>query len=352
VIASAVVVLSSTLQVGARSGSTDPFAILTPEITINGHDREALDEGKILVKMLPAPAHELAVLAAGSLKADGEELSAKIENIAALKRSRLVPEIGRFSDPPALKDLDALTLDEGDLKAVRTCRPGDCALKLSEREIDELQQAAAGASDAMLASIVNQAFRRIVLTRAQAYLSHGLSGVPHYATGDHQVDLGTAFASLLQQTPFVQSKAPQLGSYLAGYPDAPAPSDKVASFLYWSKEKYAWKPIISVTQMTIIAPRQSSSSLELLVASKEIFATRYTSGGLVLNLLIRGSDARAPHYLVYVNRAWVDGLHAWWRPFISHRVRSEGTEVFAAARARIERTAVSGTAEGHPARKP
>jgi hypothetical protein len=47
VIASAVAVLSSTLQVGARSGSTDPFAILTPEMPIDGHDREALDEGKV-----------------------------------------------------------------------------------------------------------------------------------------------------------------------------------------------------------------------------------------------------------------------------------------------------------------
>ena len=72
------------------------------------------------------------------------------------------------------------------------------------------------------------------------------------------------------------------------------------------------------------------------MASREVFATRYTSGGLVLTLLLRGTDARAPHYLVYLNRTWVDGLRAFWRPFVNHHIRSQGPKVFAATRARIE----------------
>jgi len=126
-----------------------------------------------------------------------------------------------------------------------------------------------------------------------------------------------------------------LGTYLARYPDAPSPPAMTSSFFYWSKERYAWKSIISVTQVTIVNPGLDDGSPELVVTSKEVFATRYTSGGLVLALLLRG-DGRAPHYLIYINRAWVDGLRAFWRPFINHHIRSEARRVFAAARTRIE----------------
>jgi hypothetical protein len=329
-----------TLSPGGQSTGEDPFAMLRPDIVIDNDDRQALDAGKVVLKILPAQDHELAVLVAGSLRANGAELSTKINDIARFKRSSFVPEVGRFSDPPTLKDLDELTLDDVDLEAIKQCRPGDCALKLSDREIDDLRQtAAANTNDASVANAINREFHRIVLNRVRAYLTQGLSGIPHYATGDHQIDLGTAFDSLLRHARFVQSNAPQLGAYLAGYPDAPSPDGKTTSFLYWSKEKYAWKPIVSVTHVTIVAPRQTSTCLELLVASKEVFATRYTSGALVLTFLIRGTDRRAPHYLVYVNRTWVDGLHALWRPFLNHRIRSQAVKVFAAARTRIERAA-------------
>jgi len=99
---------------------------------------------------------------------------------------------------------------------------------------------------------------------------------------------------------------------------------------------FAWKPIISVTHVTIVEPDQPGTLPELMAASREVFSTRYTSGALMLTLLLRGTNTRAPYYLVYLNRTWVDALHAFWRPFINHRVRSQGRKAFAAARARIE----------------
>ena len=73
-----------------------------------------------------------------------------------------------------------------------------------------------------------------------------------------------------------------------------------------------------------------------MAASREVFSTRYTSGALTLTLLLRGTDARAPHYLVYVNRTWVDALRALWRPFVNRRVKSQGRKAFEAVRVRIE----------------
>lgn len=319
----------------SRQAAHDPFAILKPEIAITSDDQRTLDARDVVLKVLPADDHELAVLAAGAINASSTKLTHEVNDIVTLKRSAAVPEIGRFSTPPVLADLTALTLDNDDVEAIQGCRPGDCALKLSPREINQLHQAVNGTSGGASTDAINQEFRRIVLERVTAYLERGLAGIPDYATGHSQIKLPSAFDALLQHSAFVREKAPRLGAYLAHYPDTPSPPAMTSSFLYWSKEKYAWKAIISVTHVTIVDPGGDGGSPELVVSSKEVFATRYTSGGLVLALLLRG-DGRAPHYLVYINRAWVDALHSFWRPFINHHIKSEARRVFAAARTRIE----------------
>jgi hypothetical protein len=42
-------------------------------------------------------------------------------------------------------------------------------------------------------------------------------------------------------------------------------------------------------------------------------------------------------YVVYVNRTWVDGIRALWRPFVEYRVKSQAKKVFADVRERLER---------------
>lgn len=329
------VTLSLAVALRPQSTGADPFAILKPDIAINQDDRQKLDERDVVLKILPATDHELAVLAAGALNASSAKLAEKINDIARLKRSGSVPQIGRFSSPPALTDLDPLTLDDDDVDAINECSPGDCALKLSEREINELRRTTERVGGLTSAEATNREFRRIVLERVSAYLARGLAGIPEYATGHSQVGLPVVFDTLLQRSAVVRDKAPQLGTYLARYPAAAPPPGMTTSFLYWSKEKYAWKSIISVTHVTIVSPPPSDTSPELVVASREVFATRYTSGGLIVTLLLRG-DGRAPHYLVYINRTWVDGLRALWRPFVNHRIRSQARRVFDAGRTRIE----------------
>ena len=327
--------LSLAAALRPQSAGVDPFAILKPDIAIEQDERQKLDARDVVLKILPAADRELAVLAAGALNASSTKLTEKINDIAALKRSPSVPQIGRFSNPPALADLDGLTLDDDDVDAIEECSPGDCGLKLSEREINELRRTTQGVARRASTEAINREFRRIVLERVTAYLDRGLAGIPEYATGSSQVGLPAVFDTLLQRSAVVRDKAPQLSTYLARYPAAASPPGMTTSFLYWSKEKYAWKSIISVTHVTIVSPPPSDTSPELVVTSREVFATRYTSGGLIVTLLLRG-DGRAPHYLVYINRTWVDGLRGFWRPFVNHRIRSQARRIFDAGRARIE----------------
>src|SRR4029078_2096223 len=81
------VTLSLAVALRPQSTGADPFAILKPDIAINQDDRQKLDERDVVLKILPATDHELAVLAAGALNASSAKLAEKINDIARLKRS-------------------------------------------------------------------------------------------------------------------------------------------------------------------------------------------------------------------------------------------------------------------------
>jgi hypothetical protein len=324
----ATVLMSHFVATSAQSRRTDPFEFLRPTVQLSADDKRQLDDREVVLKILPASGHELATLAAASLNIGPDAFIARVRNIVALKKGPNVPQIGKFSTPPTLADLQSLTLDESDVDAVADCKPNRCALKLHADEIDRLHRARAAASGDPTDN-VRRAFREIVLERTQRYLANGAQ------------DSKPQFQTLLANSPFV-SRVPQLATYLERFPAAPIPGSE--SFLYWSKETYAWNPMISVTQVTILRNDSDEALPEVLVVSRDIFATRYTGGSLVLSSLIR--DPNAPpnrRYLVYLNRTWVDGIRAFWRPLVEYRVKSQARKVFAAVRDRLEQNGALST---------
>jgi hypothetical protein len=326
---SIVIILSSillTLRAAAplaADAPRNPFAFLAPVIQFTDEERRRLDQREVVLRILPASGHELAVLAAGALEVGADALVASVRDMPGLKRGAYVPQIGVFSSPPQLNDVGELTLDPADAKAIRSCRPDradDCDLKLEADEIARLQAAASDTAR------LQEEFRRVLVGRVEQYQRRG----------DQQGQ--EEFASLLQHSPYVK-RLPQLAAYLERYPvDAPAGSE---SFLYWSKETYAWKPMITITHVTILHGSTEQGAPEVAVASRDLFSTRYTSGSLVLTLLFRDADTPSQRYLVYINRTWVDGVRALWRPLVEYRVRGQAKKVFAGARDRIERTGLA-----------
>src|SRR5512132_1987996 len=116
------------LPAALAATAPDPFGWLQPAVTIDGAARSRLDRGEVIVRVLPASDGEIGIFAAARLDADAERLAGWVNAIARLKKSPYVLMARRFSDPPGLDDLNGLTLDEGDLAAIRECRPGNCEL--------------------------------------------------------------------------------------------------------------------------------------------------------------------------------------------------------------------------------
>src|SRR5262249_14439598 len=121
-------VLASTL-------STDPFAFFQPSLTVTAERRSELDQGHPVARVIASRDAEVGVWAAVPVHVDSDRLVAWMRRIDELKKSKYVLAIGRFSDPPRLEDLAALTLDHDDASALAACHPGDCDVKLSAAEM-------------------------------------------------------------------------------------------------------------------------------------------------------------------------------------------------------------------------
>jgi hypothetical protein len=223
--------ISSAAIAAVSAMALDPFAFFRPSIAVSADDRQELDRGQPIARVVRGADREIAVFAAIQVSIDGDRLVAWTREIGELKRSPYVLAIGRFSDPPTIQDLDSLTLDDGDLSAIRRCQRGDCGLKLAGTEIDRLRQTLTEAGDNWK-PVLQDAFRQIVLQRVEGYLANGHAALQGYEDKDGPLSLGSRFSSLLNRSSFLTGGAPRFAQYLDEYPREQI--SEVESFIYWS----------------------------------------------------------------------------------------------------------------------
>lgn len=328
--------------------STDPFAFLAPAIAVSNSDRRRLDRDETIVRTLRGDDGQVAVFTATRLKAPPEALVTWTRAITELKRSKFVLAARRFSDPPALSDLDGLSLDAGDLDRIRECKPGDCALKLSAAEIESLSRAATGAG-ADRDEPVQAAFKRLVLARVNVYRAAGLAGLPPTVERSKPARQDEAFAAILARSPYLM-RVPNVARWLEAYPGTTDQS--IESFFYWSKESYgSGKPVISVTHVGIARPEPGRGAPAVLVAGKQILATHYQGGSLGLTMALRDEEKKVT-YLAYVNRSRVDVLTGFFgglvRGVLEGRLERDAPQIIRGLRARLESGTPPGSALGIP----
>lgn len=327
------IVLLVAVQLLSVQAPADPFAFFQPSLTITADDRKMLDAGKPLARVIPSRDLEIAIWAAVPVVVDGDRLVAWMRQIEALKKSTYVSAIRRFSEPPRLDDLADLTLDERELSDIRACQPEDCGLKLTAVEMTELQRAAADGGAERDAAMQNE-FRRIVLRRVNAYLV-GTDIGPFEDRSTPMWPL-RQLAAIVEHSPYLGARVPWFAARLRSVPGPPEAG--VERFLYWSKERIADRPIVSVTDVHIL--RNEAEGLpEVVVAGKGIFSTHYVNASLGITALVRG-EAGGPNYLVYVNRSEIDVLRGMFagliRWVIQRRLKAEAGGVLLGLRQRLE----------------
>jgi hypothetical protein len=326
------------LAVGATTMSSvgsDPFAFMLPATGLEAADRARLDAGDTLIKVLPVENPELAVFGATRIEIDANRLVAWVRQVQDLYKGSYMPMIGRFSLTPHIEDLAGLVVDDQDLEDIRRCRPGDCGVKLSAREIETLQQAIAAAG-AEWKPAAQAAFRRVVLVRAQHFLAHGYCENEVYDDHETPVQPEAEFIALTRRFVPVSRALGALAPYLMRRPRLE--ERDVESFLYWSKDTLGRKATISVTHLSIV--RSEDPGLpEAFVIARQVFASHYVTGAFGIIAITRAAPGR-PRYLLYLNRSRVDVLDGRLASFVRHvierRIRAEAPASLQALRRRLE----------------
>lgn len=318
----------------------DPFSLFAPNVRLTAGDRRTLARGGVVSTTLDSSSGQVAVFAMSRVDVSPARLIEHARAIEDLKRSTFVTTIGRFSDPPVLADLDGLVLSPRDVEAALACAVGSCSFKLTAGEIELLRTAAAAATNDR-ERVIQQAFKRVVLARVQAYQAGGLHAVPPIANRETPLLLGRGFEAIVSASPPL-TQVPAVGSWLRG---AETNGHHLESFLYWSQENYgAAKPVVAVTHVALITPE--SPGAPAIVLGKQIFATRYMTGGLSLTA-IATDTATDTHYLIYLNRTGVDLLGGLFgsfkRALLESRLKEEVPDLIARLRTRLERGGPSTT---------
>lgn len=263
-----------------------------------------LGRGQTVVKLPPTmEQREVAAFAIMRLQVPADYYVSKFQDIVNFKKSDNVLQIGKFGNPPKLEDLSNLSLDPADIEAIRQCHINKCDLKMSahfiERFMADLDWTAPNYRER-----ANVLMRERLLEYVKGYLQGGNAQLAEYRDKSYPLRLNDEFRSLLQPAPYTYGYTPEFQNYLETFPRS-RPKDS-QDFIYWSKEKFGLKPVISITHV-IIYKRAGPVGTDVLIASKGIYASHYFEASLGLTALVHGPDL-AHSYLIYLNRSRADGL--------------------------------------------
>lgn len=315
-----------------------PHTLLGHHLGFSARDLQELERGEPIARSLDASdPREIALVGATRVEVPRAYFLARFRDIEEFKRGPLVLQVGTFSDPPRLEDVEGLTLPEEDLRDLRRCRPGDCDVKLPTETIARLRREVDWSAP-NAASRATRLVQEMLVERARLYLRAGPSTLAPYHATRRPVFVSRELTAILDASPYLKHYAPELRSFLEAFPRIGLPASE--HFLYWSKETFELKPVINLTHVALYTPPRFGGTLTVIV-SAGLYSSHYIDGSLGLTVAFDRDPGGEACYLVYVNRTRVDalagafaGLRRW---AAERRARSGLKDTLLALKRRLER---------------
>jgi hypothetical protein len=318
--------------------SPELVSFLRRNLAFSTTDFAQLRQNKVVAKVVKTNQHEVAAFGIVCIHAPKALFLEQYRDIVNYKKGKAVPQVGKFSAPPRLEDLQGLTLERQDIDALKTCKVGHCDVKLPavaiERFRHDIDWSAPDAGER-----ATKLARQVLLDLVKAYLAGGNDALSEYADKERRTRIADEFSRLLARSPYLYDYTPEFHAYLRTFPNSPLPD--VETFTYWSKEDYGLKPVVTVTHVSIYQPSHDPRS-SILIASKQIYATHYFEASLGLTGVSDAStDGADPSfYLMYLNRSRADALRGGFgglaRGIVAGRMRDSLGENLQLAKQKIE----------------
>ncbi len=331
---SVAVALLLTAPVATRD--QDGRAFLMTSFGFSAKDLERADAGQVVGRTLTATdKREFATLGVVRIAIPPEFYVDRLSSdVASLKNDEAVLQIGMFGNPPDIKDVAKLTLDESDVRNLRGCRVGSCGVQLSAEAIRQFQQDV----DWRRADATDQAnglMRRLLVGTVSDYLKRGNSAFVEYADQSSPLNMAKEFVALAGAPGPGWNQFPALRQYLLDFPATDLPG--VLDRLYWSKEKVGRRTVVSATHLAM-AKMPKDSPAEYAIASKHLYGSHYVDASLGLTVLVRDRRSASPMtYMVYLNRSRVDVFSGLLGPMARHIVSGRARSTVSEQLARLQR---------------
>jgi len=256
-----------------------------------------IQEGRAVVKALPSrtPA-EVFLFGAIYVHATPESYLQFSHDFNRLRKLPNYLALGVFSDPPQPSDLKGFSLDEGDIRALRNCKPGDCLIQMPASAMGEIQQdinwSATDVNDQ-----VNRYLQKSVLQQLLAYQREGNAALGVYNDKQDPTKVPQQFAYMLTNDKALPEYLPDFYQYLLSYPNGKRPN--LQDTFYWAKVKFGLKPTLRLVQMVTMRGNPGDE-VAYAIAEKQLYSSHYFETALDLSFCVRGSDdsAKPGFYLI------------------------------------------------------
>jgi hypothetical protein len=280
--------------------------VLRDEAAFTADDFSAIERGEIVVKVLPVQdKREVAVCGLVRTQAPLEASLRAFRTSMTQQNQNSILQIGKFSSPPTLEDLQALTLEDRDIEDLKQCVVGDCKLKMSGAMMDRFRtEVDWAAPDYKLRA--TRLFRRMLLDYVRDYLVRGDAALIEYQDQSRPVRLDEEHRELLDSSLYINNFAAEFTQYLKGFPRLELTN--VENSINWAKIKFGLKPVTILTHVATYS--RSGGVPQILVVSKQLYANHYFDSSLALTALINVpvTGKTSDSYLLYTNRSRADSL--------------------------------------------
>lgn len=316
----------------------EPEHFLTKYLGFSHDQILQIERGAVVAKILKREKHEVAAVGVVRLNVPQDFFVVRFRDIERHKKGEAVLQVRKMSDVPQAEDFADLTLLPQEIRDLKTCRAGQCQLKLSRSQIEQIQQL--DFADPAFGEQANTTMRNLLADYAREYATGGNQAMVVYEDKGTIVETATQFARLLNRSPYLLEYAPEFLEYLQDFPGTPL--EGVERFLYWSKENYGHdlRPVVAITDVIIY--QHPGGNPPVMIASKQIYASHYFEASLGLTMLFESSepDSLPGFYLVYVNRSRIDLLRKWYSIFgrgsLSDSVRNSMRKNVSELRTKVE----------------
>lgn len=306
------------------------------QIGLSEEQIDMIARGRSVAKVLSTgTSAELLVFGAVFINAPAEAYVRLAFDINHLRQSPSYLNVGRLGSPPSPSDLDGFSLEPDDIRSLKHCRPGKCAVQLTADAMLELQQSL-NRSGPEIDEQVNHQLRRIVFELVRQYEEKGNRGLGSYDDMERPFDVGKQLHALLGRSKVPTAYLPLLNRYLLDYP--PATPENTRSMLYWERVSFGLKPTLRLNHAMAYQSVGPKGAAEVVVV-KQLFASHYFQLALDLTVCVTDRE-RGGFYLITLKGSTQQGLSGWkgalLRLFIIGRTRTAEEKVLISIKRKLE----------------